>query len=49
MAKAKKGKNAKALSNKLAEIAEFIYQHIKVQYIPAVRSEADAYDVINVY
>jgi predicted ATP-dependent endonuclease of OLD family len=43
----KKGKNAKALSNKLAEIAEFIYQHIKVQYIPAVRSEADAYDVIS--
>ena len=43
----KKGKNAKALSNKLAEIAEFIYQRIKVQYIPAIRSEANAYDVIS--
>lgn len=43
----KRGKNAKGLSNKLTDIAEFLYQHIKVQYIPAVRSEVDAYDVIS--
>lgn len=43
----KRGKNTRTLSGKVPEIAEFIHKHIKVQYIPAVRSESDAYDVIS--
>lgn len=43
----KKGKNATALTAKLSIIASFICQHIFVQYIPAIRSESDAYDVIS--
>ncbi len=42
----KKGKNATALTGKLNIIASFIMQHIFMQYIPAIRSESDAYDVI---
>ena len=43
----KKGKNAKSLSSKIGEISEFICKNISLQYIPAIRSEADAYDVIS--
>lgn len=43
----KRGKNATALTTKLGLIAEFICEHIYVQYIPAIRSESDAYDVIS--
>lgn len=43
----KRGKNAKALSTKIGEISEFICKNIGIQFIPAIRSESDAYDVIN--
>jgi len=43
----KRGKNATALTQRFAEIAKFIYENIKLQYIPAIRSESDAYEVIN--
>lgn len=43
----KRGKNATALTTKYALIANFIYQNFNLQYIPAIRSESDAYDVIN--
>ena len=43
----KKGKNAAALTKKIAAIASFIYENITLQYIPAIRSESDAYNVIN--
>lgn len=42
----KRGKNAKALTDKLIKISNFICEHFDVQYIPAVRSESDAYDAI---
>ena len=43
----KKGKNATALSSKIQEISKFICDNISFQYIPAIRSESDAYDVIS--
>lgn len=43
----KRGKNATALSQKYAIVAKFIYENIDIQYIPAIRSESDAYNVIN--
>lgn len=43
----KRGKNATALTQKYAIIAKFIYKNIDLQYIPAIRSESDAYEVIN--
>lgn len=43
----KRGKNTKAISNKIIEISEFICERIELQYIPAIRSETDAYDVIS--
>lgn len=43
----KKGKNAKSLSSKIGKISEFICKNISLQYIPAIRSESDAYDVIS--
>lgn len=42
----KKGKNAKLISSKIPEICHFISEHFLTQYIPAVRSEDDAYNVI---
>lgn len=39
----KKGKNASAMTNKIVIISEFICDKFDVQYIPAVRSEDDAY------
>ncbi len=43
----KRGKNATTLSSKIDKISQFICDNIALQYIPAVRSEADAYDVIS--
>lgn len=43
----KRGKNAAALSDKIAIISKFISENIAIQYIPAVRSETDAYEVIS--
>ena len=43
----KRGKNTKVLSEKINEVSSFICEKISVQYIPAIRSEADAYDVIS--
>ncbi len=43
----KKGKNATALSSKIKEISKFICDNISFQYIPAIRSESDAYEVIS--
>lgn len=43
----KRGKNATALSSKIAKIAQFICDNIALQYIPAIRSESDAYEVIS--
>lgn len=43
----KRGKNATALSSKIENISRFICDNISLQYIPAVRSESDAYDVIS--
>lgn len=42
----KKGKNASAMTNKIVTISKFICDRFNVQYIPAVRSESDAYDSI---
>ena len=42
----KKGRNAKSISAKFNIIAQYINQHFTVQYIPAVRSETDAYSAI---
>jgi predicted ATP-dependent endonuclease of OLD family len=43
----KRGKNAKAISSKILSISKFICQKFDVQYIPAVRSESDAYNAIS--
>ena len=43
----KRGKNTKALSSKTEQICKFVCDNISVQYIPAVRSEDDAYSVIS--
>lgn len=43
----KRGKNATALSSKIENISRFICDNISLQYIPAIRSESDAYDVIS--
>lgn len=42
----KKGKNAKAISSKIVPISNYISEHFLMQYIPAVRSEDDAYNAI---
>ena len=42
----KKGKNAKAITVKIGEISKFICESFDFQYIPAIRSEQDAYHVI---
>lgn len=42
----KKGKNASAMTGKIVEISKFICDRFGVQYIPAVRSEDDAYSSI---
>ena len=43
----KRGKNTKSLTDKIVEISKFIYNHNNMQFISAVRSESDVYDVIN--
>ena len=43
----KRGKNATTLSSKILEISQFICSNIALQYIPAIRSETHAYDVIS--
>ena len=43
----KRGKNTKALTKKICEISKFIYDHTNLQFIAAIRSESDVYDVIN--
>ena len=43
----KRGKNATSLSSKIESISQFICENISLQYIPAIRSESDAYDVIS--
>lgn len=43
----KRGKNATTLTSKIKAISRFICENIYIQYIPAIRSEADAYDVIS--
>ena len=42
----KKGKNAKAITNKIVPISRFICESFDFQYIPAIRSEQEAYHVI---
>ena len=42
----KRGKNTKSLSEKITDIASFICEKFDIQYIPAVRSEDDAYSAI---
>lgn len=42
----KRGKNAKAISDKILDISIFICDNFDIQYIPAVRSESDAYSAI---
>lgn len=42
----KKGKNAKAISSHIVQISNYISEHFLMQYIPAVRSEDDAYNAI---
>lgn len=42
----KKGKNASAMTNKIVGISKFICDRFGIQYIPAVRSEEDAYHSI---
>ena len=42
----KKGKNAKAITSKIVLISKFICESFDFQYIPAIRSEQDAYHVI---
>ncbi len=43
----KRGKFTKELSKKINQISKFISPKIDIQYIPAIRSETDAIDVIN--
>ena len=43
----KRGKNASALSGKLNLISKFICERFNLIYIPAIRSESDAFDVIS--
>lgn len=43
----KRGKNAKAISSKIVPISKFICDNFDIQYIPAIRSETDAYTVIS--
>ncbi len=43
----KRGKNATALSAKIGIISRFICENIAIQYVPAIRSESDAYEVIS--
>lgn len=43
----KRGKNATSLSSKIEKISQFICNSIALQYIPAIRSESDAYEVIS--
>lgn len=42
----KRGKNAKAISNKIRDISTFICDRFDIQYIPAIRSESDASSAI---
>lgn len=42
----KRGKNAKAISSKIIPISNFISENFLMQYIPAVRSEEDAFAAI---
>lgn len=42
----KRGKNAKAISNKIFDISRFICDRFDVQYIPAIRAENNAYNAI---
>lgn len=42
----KRGKNAKAISSKIIPISNFISENYLMQYIPAVRSEEDAFAAI---
>lgn len=42
----KRGKNAKAISSKIIHISNFISENYLMQYIPAVRSEEDAFAAI---
>lgn len=42
----KRGKNTKSLSEKIVDIASFVCDKFDIQYIPAVRSEDDAYGAI---
>lgn len=42
----KRGKNASSLSKKIRDISKFICNRFYIQYIPAVRSENDAYSAI---
>ena len=42
----KRGKNASSISDKIKIISKFICDRFDVQYIPAVRSENDAYSAI---
>ncbi len=39
----KRGKNASAMTNSIVAISKFICERFGIQYIPAVRSENDAY------
>ena len=43
----KSGKNATSLTQKIEKISNFICENISIQYIPAIRSESDAYEVIS--
>lgn len=42
----KKGKNARSMTSKIVDISQFICERFGIQYIPAVRSEDDAYKSI---
>lgn len=43
----KKGKNTRALSKKKKDICSFITENFKLQYVPAIRSQEDAYKIIS--
>lgn len=43
----KRGKNAKSISNKIRDISTFLCDNFDIQYVPAVRSEGDAYSAIS--
>ena len=43
----KRGKNTTSLTNKICEISKFVNEHTNIQFISAIRSESDAYEVIN--